>query len=45
MWGRLGELPMREEADPILSEKFYMAVVQAVLLLGAKTWVLSTAMN
>ena len=31
---------MREGADPITLEKFYRAVVQAVLLFGAKTWVL-----
>ena len=31
----------REVADPIVSEKFYRVVVQAVLLLGAETWVLT----
>ena len=36
---------MRQEgADPIISAKFYRAVVQVVLLFGAKTWVLSAAM-
>ena len=30
--------------DPITSEKFYRAVVQAVLLFGAETWVLLSAM-
>ena len=30
--------------DPIISVKFYRAVVQAVLLFGAETWVLSTEM-
>ena len=35
---------MREGADPITLKKFYRAVVQAVLLFGAKTWVLSAAM-
>ena len=34
----------REGADPILSAKFYRAVVQAVLLFGADTSVLSAAM-
>ena len=39
-WGRLGKLIRREGADPILLEKFYQAVVQAVILFGDKTWVL-----
>ena len=43
-WGRLGKLLRREGADPITSEKFYRAVVQAVQLFGAKTWVLLAAM-
>ena len=34
----------REGTDPITSEKFDRAVVQAVLLFGAKTWVLLAAM-
>ena len=40
MWGRLGELLQREGVDPAVSEKSYRAVVQAVLLFGAETWVL-----
>ena len=44
MWGRLGKLLRREGADTILPEKFYRAVVQAMLLFGAETWVLSAAM-
>ena len=44
VWGRLGKLPRREGADPIISAKFYRAVVQAVLLFVAETWVLSEAM-
>ena len=35
----------REGADPITSVVFYRAVVQTVLLSGAKTWVLSAAME
>ena len=31
-------------ADPILSESLYQVVVQAVLIFGANTWVLSEAM-
>ena len=33
----------QEGADPIISEKFYCAVVQAVLLFGSETWVLTAA--
>ena len=44
VWGRLGKLLRREGADPIVSAKFYRAVVQAVLLFGAETWVLTAAM-
>ena len=33
----------REGADPITSAAFYRAVVQALLLFGADTWVLSAA--
>ena len=43
-WGRLGKLLRREGADPIISEKFYRTVVQAVLLFGSETWVLTAAM-
>ena len=34
----------QEGADPTIPENFYRAVVQAVLLFGAKTWVLLAAM-
>ena len=44
VWGWLGKLLRQEGADPILSAKFYRAVVQAVLLFGADTSVLSAAM-
>ena len=44
MWGRLVKLLRREGADPIISAKFYDAVVQAVLLFGSETWVLTAAM-
>ena len=44
VWGRLGKLTRREGADQLVSEMFYKAVVQAVVLFGAKTWVLSAAM-
>ena len=45
VWGRLGKLLRREGAYPILLSKLYRAVVQAVLLFGAETWVLLTEMH
>ena len=35
---------MREGADPIISSKFYCALVQLVLLFGSETWMLTEAM-
>ena len=35
----------RERADPIILAKFYHSVVQAVLLFGAETWVLTAAIS
>ena len=34
----------REGADTIVSEKFYRVVVQAVVLFGLETWVLTATM-
>ena len=34
----------RDGADPIILEKFYRTVVQALLLFGSETWVLTAAM-
>ena len=34
----------REGADPIIPDNLYRAVVQAVLLFGAETWVMLAAM-
>ena len=34
----------REGADPIVSAKFYHAVVQTVLLFGLEIWILTAAM-
>ena len=42
--GRLGKFLRREGEDPILPAKFYRVVVQAVLLFGSETWVLTAAM-
>ena len=44
VWGRLGKLLRREGEEPTVSEKFYREVVQAVLLFGAETWVLTETM-
>ena len=44
VWGRLRKLLWREGAEPEVSENFYHEVVQAVLLFGAKTWVLTFTM-
>ena len=43
VWSRFGNFLRREGADPIVSEKFYCAVVQAVLLFESETWVLTAA--
>ena len=43
-WGRLGALLRQEGADPKVSESFYRAVVQAIILNGSETWVLLASM-
>ena len=45
VWGRLRELLWREGAKTTVSKKFYRAVVQAVLLFGVETWVLTETMS
>ena len=45
VWGRLGTLLRREGAEPKVSENFYRAVAQAVLLFGSKTWLLLAEME
>ena len=44
-WGWFSRVLGREGADPKLSTTFYTAVVQAVLLFGAETWVLTPRME
>ena len=44
MWGRIRKILWREGSEPDVSEKFYRKVIQAVLLFGAETWVLSAPM-
>ena len=40
-WMRMTRILSREGAEPKVSGLFFKAVVQAVLLFGAKTWVLT----
>ena len=40
-WGRLARVLSREGADPKVSQTFYIAVIQAVLLFESETWVLT----
>ena len=42
--GGVGGLLRREGEEPIISEKFYRMVVQAMLIFGSKTWVFMAAM-
>ena len=43
--GRLSQILIREGADPKVLGHFYKAVLQAVLLFGAETWVLTPWME
>ena len=44
-WGRLDQVLGREGVDPKVSQTFYIAVTQQVLLFGAETWVLTKNME
>ena len=44
VWRRLGRILQQEGSDIKVSALFYREVIQAVLLLGSKSWVLSDAM-
>ena len=44
-WGRLAKILGREVIDNRLAGRFYVAVVQAVLLFGSKTWVLNSRLD
>ena len=44
-WGRLARLLGREGADPNVSQTFYIAVAQAVLLFKSETWILTARME
>ena len=41
-WARVGQVLRSKNTSPRVAAKFYTTVVQAVLLYGSKTWVLST---
>ena len=45
VWIWIGKMIWRKEAYPLVSEMFYWAVLQAVLLFGAETWVLLAGMS
>ncbi len=40
-WAWVGKVLWSENMSPIIAAKFYLAVVQAILLYGSKTWVIS----
>lgn len=40
-WGKIKRVLAREGATPRISSKFYVAVVQSVLLYGTETWVIT----
>ncbi len=40
-WARVGKVLWGENTSPTIAAKFYLAVVQAVLLYGSKKWVIS----
>jgi hypothetical protein len=42
-WARVGQVLRVENVPPRIAARFYKPVVQAVLLYGSETWVLSTA--
>jgi hypothetical protein len=42
-WARVGQVLRAENGPPRVAVKFYIAVVQAVLLYGSEPWVLSMA--
>ena len=44
VWGCLRKILWREGAKSAISAKFYCAVIQAVLLFGAETWLLLAPM-
>jgi hypothetical protein len=45
MWGRLGRILSKERADPKSMTSIYRTVIQAVLLYGSESWVLTQRME
>jgi hypothetical protein len=44
-WARVGQVLWSKNASPAIAARFYQAIIQAILLYGRKTWVISrTAM-
>jgi hypothetical protein len=40
-WARVGKVLRGENTPPTVAAKFYLAISQAILLYGSKTWVIS----
>jgi hypothetical protein len=40
-WARVGKVLRGENTSPTVATNFYLAVIQAILLYGSKTWVIS----
>jgi hypothetical protein len=40
-WARVGQVLRSKNASPFMAARFYQAIVQAILLYGSKTWVIS----
>jgi hypothetical protein len=40
-WARVGQVLQSENASLFVAARFYQAIVQAILLYGSKTWVIS----
>ena len=40
-WARVGQVLRSENASPFVAAWFYQAILQAILLYGSKTWVIS----
>ena len=45
VWSRMSHILSREGVVPLVSGFFFKAVVQAVLLFGAETWVVTPLMG
>ncbi len=40
-WARVGKVLRGENMPPTVAAKFYLAIVQAILLYGSQKWVIS----